>query len=67
MNHFRIGSHLANSIANKNSLISEKPSTSVNKHRISMLSSPKYEYEPNNIFKHSDFRGLLHADYEEAI
>jgi hypothetical protein len=32
-----------------------------------MLSAPKHDYDPQNIFTHSDFRGLLHADYGEAI
>jgi hypothetical protein len=31
------------------------------------LATPKDDYEPTNIFKYKDFRGLLHADYEEAI
>eukprot|EP00347_Sterkiella_histriomuscorum_P011259 403373138 len=39
----------------------------INGDRIAMLSQPKQDYETNNIFNHQDFRGLLHADHEEAL
>ena len=35
--------------------------------RISVLAQPKQDYETNNIFKYQEFRGLLHADHEEAL
>jgi len=31
-------------------------------HRLLNLASPKEAYEAPNIFMHSDFRGLIHAD-----
>jgi hypothetical protein len=38
-----------------------------NTQRITFLAQPKPEYEPNNIFNYQDFRGMLHADHEEAL
>ncbi|CDW76105.1 UNKNOWN [Stylonychia lemnae] len=35
--------------------------------RITVLAQPKQDYETNNIFKHQEFRGLLHSDHEEAL
>jgi hypothetical protein len=32
-----------------------------------MLATPKQKFEPPNIFMVSDFRGMIHADQEDAI
>jgi len=34
---------------------------------VNILCKPKEKFEPNNIFDHQEFRGLLNADYQEAI
>jgi hypothetical protein len=35
--------------------------------QVERLSVPKTEYIPNDPYKYSDFRGLLCADFKEAI
>ena len=35
--------------------------------QVERLSSPKTEYIPKDPFKYADFRGLLTADYKEAL
>jgi hypothetical protein len=34
---------------------------------LAYLATPKDEFEAKNIYDHQDFRGLLHADFEDAI
>lgn len=34
---------------------------------VNRLNSPKVEYIPNDPFLYSDFRGLLNADFKEAL
>ncbi len=31
------------------------------------MAQPKQEYEPADVYKHQEFRGLLHADHQEAV
>ena len=38
-----------------------------NSERIQMLATPKDQHQLRNIFFHSEFRGLLHADYMDAL
>ncbi len=40
---------------------------SVSPDRLQYLAQPKKEYEPADIYKHQEFRGLLHADHQEAV
>lgn len=35
--------------------------------RIKQLASPKQEYEPADVYKYKEFRGLIHADYQDAV
>lgn len=43
------------------------PRTGISSDRLKFLATPKLDYEPMNIYNHQEFRGLLHADFEEAI
>lgn len=36
--------------------------STIDSQRLQYLAKPKEEYEPTNVFKHQEFRGLLHAD-----
>ena len=40
---------------------------SVSPERIKQLASPKQEYEPADVYKYKEFRGLIHADYQDAV
>ena len=40
---------------------------SVSPERIKQLAQPKHEYEPADIYKHQEFRGMIHADYQDAV
>lgn len=43
------------------------PKSLVDSNRLNYLARPKQEYEPLDVFKHQEFRGLLHADHKEAV
>ncbi len=40
---------------------------SMSPERIRELASPKREYIPVDIYKHKEFRGMIHADNQEAL
>lgn len=40
---------------------------SMSPERIRILASPKREYIPIDIYKHKEFRGMIHADNQEAL
>jgi hypothetical protein len=35
--------------------------------RLALIAQPKEEFQPSNIYAHEEFRGLLHADHQEAV
>lgn len=50
-----------------NSFFGSTSQLTSNPDRLARLAQPKQDYDTNNIFNHQDFRGMLHADHEEAL
>jgi hypothetical protein len=43
------------------------PKSIIDTNRLNYLARPKQEYDSLDVFKHQEFRGLLHADHKEAV
>ena len=58
---------MENYVRTQNSFFGGMSQMTSNPDRLARLAYPKEDYEANNIFNHQDFRGMLHADHEEAL